>query len=563
MSMNAAAGRLLGAALLLAGCSGGPSSTGTGATTCADAPCDGACVVGVCVPRRPLPATWDLEIAPLGDDSAALTELEGTDLAAAAPGALVLALAAPTAATVMVTFPTTVPAPQSYAVELAVRPLIPGRRDLLFDGLSLPRAPPSTALTLPGATRGRPATVSLSPLSPDDMTSPPRNAALTVAPNMAVDLTMAPALATVTGRLVDAAGMVLPTQFVARAFLDGAAVSNRGFVDLDTGAFVLLLPQAAIDKGAIVEIGPELVSVPQLAPSVDPTFVSASIANLDLGTIELPPFTPPVASNPFVVTVIGGAGSAAAPVAGALVRATTTFTQTDPAQASRGSARFSRDGLTDTDGAVSLALLPGTAMTGRTYEFAVIPPADSPYGTACFTQVLTSGGFIQPDKVLPVRPVLSGTVRDAMGAPVANVTVAATPGSDLVAGCSATTTSAGYTVTGSDGTFQLPLDAGTYQLDYDPPAGAPVPRLTELAMTIAADAQHDVALPPAAVIEGNVVSIAGPSPGATVRVFEPRCGSSEDCFGPARTPPWLRGQGASDASGHFQVVVPADTMAAN
>ena len=106
------------------------------------------------------------------------------------------------------------------------------------------------------------------------------------------------------------------------------------------------------------------------------------------------------------------------------------------------------------------------------------------------------------------------------------------------------------------GRFPSPSNPGTYQLDYDPPSGAAAPRLTELAVVVApgvAQLSHSVALPVGALVVGSVVaSDKTPLPSATVRLYEPRC-TTYDC---AATPPWLRAQTVTDASGQFRVVVP-------
>ena len=41
-------------------------------------------------------------------------------------------------------------------------------------------------------------------------------------------------------------------------------------------------------------------------------------------------------------------------------------------------------------------------------------------------------------------------------------------------------------ISNPDGSFQLLIDPGTYRLDFDPPAGAAVPRLTQTGVVVAA-----------------------------------------------------------------------------
>jgi hypothetical protein len=239
----------------------------------------------------------------------------------------------------------------------------------------------------------------------------------------------------------------------------------------------------------------------------------------------------------------------------------TILPDADPQQAMVGTADLVVDASTDAAGVADLALLPGVP-TARSYEIAIVPPPGSPYATGCFVQSVGAGGTqavpaaLLPAKVLPRRPVFSGRVLDKQGRPVPNVLISATPTSDPVAGCARTGAAAGSVRTDDSG-FSLPLDAGTYQLDYDPPPGTAAPRFTELAVTITADVARDVALPPGAVLDAMVTTKDGPLANATVRIFEPRCGSSDDCFGPRRTAPWLRGQVQTGADGHLRAVVPA------
>ena len=108
----------------------------------------------------------------------------------------------------------------------------------------------------------------------------------------------------------------------------------------------------------------------------------------------------------------------------------------------------------------------------------------------------------------------------------------------------------------ADGSFRLSLDAGTYTLDYDPPAGAAYPRLTETAVVVAASGTpHDVQLPPGAVVEGTLRDASGqPLPQASVRFYGPACAaSSTSC---ASAPPLLEAQAHADASGHYRAVIP-------
>jgi hypothetical protein len=446
-------------------------------------------------------------------------------------------------------FPTLSPPPTQANVTLAVRPSIAGRPDIPFAGVSTSGS--TVTWPLPAGVLGGSATLVFSPRSPDDQTSPVHSFPIGVVTAMSIDVSSDP-FVTISGRVTLAGGVDLPGGFAARAFASGAAVSNAPA--LEDGNYVLLVSRAVAqsDAGLVVEVGPG-------SGGGDPTFSFAARSfadNTALDTIELPAYTSP---QQFGLTVLGDMPSGP-PIASARVRLTSTLPDADPTQAAVGTAEFVADASTDASGFARLALLPGTLSSLRTYEVAVVPPPGSPYATTCFPQVVGAGGqsstpvFLQPSKVLPRRSVFSGRVLDATGKPVPNTLVSATPGPGLISGCTRTGAGAA-SVVALDGRFSLPLDPGTYQLDYDPPPGVAAPRATELAVTIAGDVQRDVTLPAAVVIDAVVTGPMGPLANATVRIFEPRCGSSEDCFGPNRTPPWLRGQVQTGTSGNIRAVV--------
>jgi hypothetical protein len=127
--------------------------------------------------------------------------------------------------------------------------------------------------------------------------------------------------------------------------------------------------------------------------------------------------------------------------------------------------------------------------------------------------------------------------------------------------------------TGADGAFTLQLDPGTYRFDYDPPAGAPYPRLTETGVVVAApsadggvDAGLDggtdaglapprtVRLPPGAIVEGTLRDVTGqPLPLAAVRFYAVTCADPMAC---AASGPVLQAQARADSTGHYRAVIP-------
>ena len=75
--------------------------------------------------------------------------------------------------------------------------------------------------------------------------------------------------------------------------------------------------------------------------------------------------------------------------------------------------------------------------------------------------------------------------------------------------CAAAATTPSSTTTDAGGIFQLPLDPGTYQLDYDPPSGSSAPRFTDPVDFVVGDSdsgqtlRHDVPLPAGGLVRGS------------------------------------------------------------
>jgi hypothetical protein len=452
---------------------------------------------------------------------------------------------------------------------LAVPSAIPGRPDLTFEsvlvsGGSTPVANVPSGVVDRKAPATVTATVTVVPVPPDDATSPPRSASVKLAPSISVGFPLGDHA--VSGLLLESDSTPPANAFAARAFVAGTsiAVSNRPMLGSD-GSFSLLVPGPAAAMSLVVE----LVST----SGSDPSFVSSPIpppaggaTSVGLGTIVLPSYTSP---NQFAFLVEDQA-QPPQPVAGALVTASTTLSQTSAGARSsfmNGGVTADNDENNNHKGVALLSLLPGTASTKLSYEIAVVPPAGSPLATSCVAQLVGSGGnasapFMLPPMQLPQRRTLSGTVT-ANGFGVAGVVVSATPDLTPVPLCTRTGASPGETTTDGQGHYELPLDPGSYRLDYDPPAGSPFARVTNpngvVMVTSGADpAGGDVALPMARLVTGTVTgpaTMAGgpPTPiaGATVRIFEPQCSISTTPCGR----PLLIGQGQSDAKGQFLIVV--------
>jgi hypothetical protein len=534
----------------VAACAGSKSATALNSTGSGGG---GGCLTSDCVGLISMPATWAIEIDPPGTADAALTELLPGSFGS---GTLTLTADAPMSVDTTFTAGAGGTVPSTANVVLTFAPSIGGRPDLTYEApakIGTSTSLTTASLTVPSAAMDRAATLQLIPLSPADQQIPPTSFAATIASSLAEMLPTS--YASISGTVVAALPGTLPI-FIARAFQSGTQVSNAPPTGAD-GTFQLLLSPSATSGSVIVEL------TPQNQGGSDPWYTSNAVPS---GTNNLPLITLPAYSQANAFTLaVEGADDPTSTVGGALVRAQATL-----GSSAAGATDYSRAGTTGTDGTVTLSLLPGTATTARDYALTVIPPAGSPYATRCIPVVgVTVGGTTTaPVSLLTIaldrRPVLAGTVTNAAGARVGSVAVTATAGPGATSGCANTNTPAvsSSTHANEDGTFQLPLDPGTYQLDYDPPAGSSAPRLTEPEMvTISAgegQISHPVNLPAAGVIQGNVSAPDGsPLASATIRIFEIRCTrQAGDCSGPTRTPPWLRAQTATDATGTFRAVVP-------
>jgi hypothetical protein len=574
--MRAAATRLsvLASALLaLAAC----SSTHVTASGCQsdDACGEGrACSAGTCLPRAAPPATWSIEVAPTSDSAAGFTEL--VDVALPATAFDLTAKPKAALAGTLVLDANTAPLTVAHLV-LTVPASIPGRPDLQFETdlkPALGSTPPSFALSIPSTIVGRAGTLRILPGAPDNLTHPATSDAVTVAPTLEVPISSK--TLTVKGRLLSAIGDP-QGGLIARAFQGGVLVSNVVETTADTktlndGAFTLMVPSSQAGPATAQAISVELEAA--MTDALEPHFWTkpfALLTNANLGDIHLPALPLP---NSFRLVFHGDADQGPS-VAGAIVRARTVLTD-DVTE----TIDFVRDGLTDAAGGITLSLFPGTNADLRLYDIAVIPPASSFYAFTCLEKfpLATGGTPTAPQNVLldlARRAVVSGTIVGDDGSEVAGVVIVAT----RTAGPRPTTCDAYAspptvtTTTGAHGAFTLNLDPGTYRFDYDPPAGAPYPRLTETGVVVAsppADGGVDggvnggsdagtgpartVRLLPSAIVEGMLRDVAGaPLPLAAVRFYDATCGDPLACGGSG---PVLQAQARADSTGHYRAVIP-------
>jgi hypothetical protein len=521
--------------------SGGSIYSGTGGST-------GGCVTDTCVPPLTAAVAWGVEIDPMSSAPASASPYAHTQFASrnlAADASFMVK----TASTVTIVFsPATNggPVPSNANAILTVSPIVPGRPDLVYQGAAVAAGGTTTAMLLvPQDAFNTPATLSLIPLPPADQQTPVYPFSVMVSANIAVAFPAGDLLT--SGQLLDSLQNQPPATFVAKVFQNGVQVSNAPLTQAD-GTFQLQIPAAATASPLTLEL---------LPTSSDPWVTSAPftlMAGNRLGTITLPAYTH---ANSFSVAVTNGTTGLAA----IFVRAQTSFGATAGSGTLTGTAQYAAAGTTDSAGNVSLQLLPGS-----TYAIAATPPAGSLYASQCVPMVktVTGGGPTGSSApnvntiVATLRPVLTGKVRTASLSPLSSVSVTATGTPDASPPCAAPAPTTVSATTDATGTFQLPLDPGTYQIDYDPPAGSAAPRATEWGVSVsgAAPVQHDLTLPQGALVTGSVIGSQREAlAGAVVRFFQPRCTGPADCLGPNRIAPLLIGKALTDSQGRFRMVV--------
>jgi hypothetical protein len=399
----------------------------------------------------------------------------------------------------------------------------------------------------------------LVPLSPADQSSPPyRFSALVPAEGsilsdggapMMTSFTL-PANSLVQGLLRDVFSQPKVT-YTARAYLGGTLISSAAATQTD-GKFQLSVPSTARGE-VIVELAPQSAS--------DPWFIYNKKAltgmSQDLGTATLPAYQVPspnpvgntfhVESNDAIPSFVGNAA----------VRAHTIMSS-DALSNTLGFARFWQNTTTDMAGNAKLSLIPGMNDMARTYEVSVVPPPGSPYASTCVEKQILSPTD-ESTIALSRRTLLGGSVTSALGEPIKGVTIVASRDATSARVCAVSSSTGPTTFTTNadeNGYYELYLDPGTYQVDYDPPSGSSAPRLTKPQVDInagVAQVMLPVQLPAAALIDGDVFDSddVTPLPNATIRIFEPCAGTG------CTDPPLLRAETQTDLRGHFRAVVAA------
>jgi hypothetical protein len=541
--------RILAALAVVAiGCGAGeaaPSATGSGGTgvmpCMTDPQCgDGsACMGGICVARSKALNSMAVEIRPPTASAltAGVTELVSVDLSSLQT----LAMEAVESIKLIFNGASNAPVPAPAGVVYTLPSRIPRRPPLTFETV-LRVANDPALLPLPVNLSAVAATIRLLPRSGPDQDIPPY--LFTAPAGNTKTFTIPSELFAISGTLRDAIGAP-PGAYDARAYQNGALISNRPQLDAD-GNFLLFMPSTAAAGDVSIELVPT-------GDESRPWFKFAPLPAprprlVGLGTVYLATYTVPDGD----VLIKAVDEETHQPIAGAFVRATTTMETT-----AAGETRFQLDSVTNTQGIVTLRLLPGTAQRPRMYDLRVFPDAGSRYASACQTISVTGPG---PREVpLRPRPIRTGTLFSARRTPIAGAMVVATRPPPAPTECVSPVQLSTTTFTGANGRFSLSLDPGTYQIDFIPQAGAPVPRLTKYDVEVREGISDvDVQLPEGALVHGAVLnSFNEPVANALIRIFDTRCVADEPCTLPA-----LIAETQTDAKGEFRVVAAVRVVSA-
>ena len=305
--------------------------------------------------------------------------------------------------------PIPVPASVVYTLESS----IPRRPPLMFESVLLSVNDPAL-LPLPTNLSSKPATIRLIPRPGADETTPPF---VFPAPTGNTQTVAIPIERfAIRGSLRDAFGKV-PGAFVARAFQNGALVSNRE--QSENGDFTLIIPAAAAAAAVSVELVPLSSAQPwfKFEPFIPNRLTPTN--NLDLGTVNLAAYVSPGQDSAGVRITAVADEPGRLPVGRAFVRAAAILETT-----TRGSTRFQLDSVTDDSGSATLRLLTGTA---QKYDIRIFPEPGNRYASHCQTTTVVGPGRLG-DVPLRLRPVRKGTLKSAAGdgTPVAFATVVAT-----------------------------------------------------------------------------------------------------------------------------------------
>lgn len=294
----------------------------------------------------------------------------------------------------------------------------------------------------------------------------------------------------------------LGVEGVELRLLDGSRrVSSLARTDGE-GQWQLWVPADVSSRSLTLEARPTAEN--RLMPTVSQALVPAEASTplvLDLGPLGAPvPFTGVVADV------------AGVPVVDAKLFVT----------GSLGGGTFSATVSTDAAGRFDEELRPGR------YELVVVGPTAGSAGLLAGYTVDLDAETPLVALNLPLRSLMSGTVLDAAGAPVANATMSLRRVGELGGEENPALEGLGWTfaaVTDIDGSFAQYVDPGRYRVTIEPDSSTTRPRLSALLEVGEDSLVHRFTLPPSRVVAGRIVRQDGqPVAGAAVSAYAPFVG---------------------------------------
>ena len=529
-----------------------------------DVECGGsaACVMSTCLPRAS-DRVFAVELSPASGSSSAPTELASVSF-----GADPVPLAA--AARVLAQGSVTDSEGNAYAstahIVASIPSLLPGRdpaqleTDMVDFGFNLGLSTSQLGVT---------AMLWLRPNAP--ATSQPPVPFLVPLGSLATDprfelvFPKTEALSVLRGTLIGPLGAAM-SGYVARALVGSQVVSSSATTDA-AGAFQISIAPGAVPASAA---GMVTVSFDSADATMNvPRLISQPIA-VQNGAGNAAAAAPRMFQMPAFVTAAPLRFSVAAsddPTT--KLSAMTVRFHTEIAGLSGSVAIYEREAKTDVNGELEVPLIPGNTAAPRLYQVVVMPAPDSKYAARCVTQLAITlvGNDLQPQysQVLSLdrKVALTGTVSGGDGVGAAGVAVTATQAAVDPACAQAMLAAPAAATTDRNGRYTLSVAAGTYRIDVDPAAGAPLPRMTEdgdAAVSVAGDTVHDIALAMGQVVDGVVTAGGVALAGAAVKLSDLVCPTADACAPTAPTPPpppILRARGITDAAGSVRMVVPA------
>lgn len=246
-----------------------------------------------------------------------------------------------------------------------------------------------------------------------------------------------------------------------------------------TGSFDLVVAPGAYDLWLIP---------PRGAPWL-PRFLSGVDLDADLA---LPPITLDAGSVASGRALAGGSG-----VEGVDLDFTTSL---------GGVEAFTPTDNTDAEGNYEIAVLPGT------YDLYFDPPPPTGLAPAELQNVDLSTSAAIPDVSLQTGRVVSGTVRDGLANPVAGVDI------DFLIAVSGAEAPSARDHTDIAGAFAATVAAGTFDIEFNPPAGSGLGQVVLPGVIVGADVNlGTITLPvSAAAAPASVVPGSGPAEGGTL-----------------------------------------------